>query len=69
MWFAEGLRLNKFGTKTYDELVKKGKSDIEIINSAGNPQASLKKVGESIYKELGEEAAPILEKYNILPKK
>jgi len=66
--YNEARGLNKWGTKTYEQL-SKTKSDIQIIESAGNPQPSLKSVGESIYKELGDEAAPILEKYNIMPKK
>jgi len=60
--------LNKWGIKTYKDLKKLGKSDMDIINSAARPQSSLKKVGESIYKELGEDATPILKKYNMLPR-
>ncbi|MCB0371217.1 MAG: hypothetical protein KDD45_17830 [Bdellovibrionales bacterium] len=65
--YNEARGLNKWGTKTYEQL-SKTKSDMQIIESAANHQPSLKAVGESIYKTLGEEAAPVLEKYNIMPK-
>ncbi len=66
--YNEARGLNKWGTKTYEELIKLGKSDMDIINSAANAQPSLKDVGGSIYKALGNEALPVLEKYNIAPK-
>ncbi|GIV44985.1 MAG: hypothetical protein KatS3mg035_2108 [Bacteroidia bacterium] len=65
--YNEARGLNKWGTKSYEEL-RKTKSDYEIIESAASPQPSLKALGEDIYKVLGEEAVPVLKKYKILPK-
>ncbi len=57
--------LNKYGTKTYDELITSGKSNLEIIQSAGNTQPSLQSIGENIYKQLGAKSLPILKKYKV----
>ncbi len=67
--YNEKRSFNKWGTKTYDQLIQSGKTDMDIINSAANPQLSLEAVGKDIYKYLGDEALPVLKKYGISPKK
>lgn len=61
---------NKWGTVEYEELKKgklgkKGKTDIEIIESAANPQPSAKDVANDIYKVLGDQPLKVLNKYNM----
>lgn len=61
---------NKWGTAEYEELKKgkpgkKGKTDVEIIESAASPQPSAKDVAKDIYRELGDESLIVLNKYNM----
>ena len=56
----------KWGTLKYEELKAKGKTDLQIIESAARPQPSAKDVAENIYKELGEESLIVLNKYKML---
>lgn len=66
--FNEKRGLSKWGTKSYDDLIKAGKTDAEIIESAGRPLGNQKDLGKALYKEFGEEVAPVLEKYKMMPK-
>lgn len=59
-------RTTKWGTLKYEELKAKGKTDLQIIESAARPQPSAKDVAENIYKELGEESLIVLNKYKML---
>lgn len=47
------------------ETWEKGKTDIEIIESAANPQPSAKDVANDIYKVLGDQPLKVLNKYNM----
>ena len=66
--FNEQRGLNKWGTKTYDQLIKLGKTDDQIINSAATPMGNQKKLGEALYKAFGDDATAILKKYDMMPK-
>lgn len=67
--FNKKRGLNKWGTKAYEELIKKGKTNAQIIESSGRPLGDKMRLGEALYKSLGEEVVPVLKKYKIMPKK
>jgi len=62
----------RYGDKlgpTYEKLRSAGKTNSQIIESASRPMGNETQLGRAIYKELGEGARPILEKYKMIPQK
>ena len=59
----------RYGDKlgpTYEMLKQQGKTDAQIIASASRPLGDMKQLGAALYKQFGEEIAPILRRYGML---
>jgi hypothetical protein len=63
--FNEARYGDKLGP-TYEMLKQQGKTDAQIIASASRPLGDMKQLGAALYKQFGEEIAPILRKYGVL---
>jgi hypothetical protein len=63
--FNEARYGDKLGP-TFELLKQQGKTDAQIIASASRPLGDVKQLGSALYKQFGEEIAPILRKYGML---
>ncbi|WP_347067842.1 RHS repeat-associated core domain-containing protein [Flavobacterium sp. WV_118_3] len=67
--FIHKFNEKRYGDKlgpTYEALIKGGKTDAQIIESASRPLGDKEALGKALYKEFGDEIKPILEKYEMI---